>query len=311
MKANLGICLAVMMLVCVIVSPVMARDIEVTGGNIDISKVLLGTGVTTYTYNADPDERISIIEYDIPLNTRVDFTLTYGTGSTVSGWMEYKPATAFGLSNSTVSLDTDYRTENFVDAQVLGYSLTKHIQFESYGVNKSASPVQPGFTLYAQGYGLFSQEIVFFPVNNITANMITGVYITSTQNIDVTVNTNKADKLADFITKSVGQYQADIIGGISQTARDWINFAIGIAYLIYYVVTTLVYWLKFFFYDNLGMTIALYLSISMAYSAATSKSIFRFFGKFFNDQRKLFEFILGMWRFLVELVATFRGIFRI
>jgi uncharacterized membrane protein len=49
----------------------------------------------------------------------------------------------------------------------------------------------------------------------------------------------------------------------------------------------------------------------MAVSICTAKNFWSAFGKFFQYQRKLFDFIMGLWRFLVEIIATFRGIFRI
>jgi hypothetical protein len=294
-----------------LIAPTSAK-IEVTGGNIDISKVLNGNQVTAYNYQADPDERISIIEFDLPINTRIDFTLTYGTGSAVTGYMVYEPWTAVGLSTSTVSLGGDTRTEHFTDAQALGYALIKHVQFQSYAVNKTASPPQPGFALYAQGYGLFSDEIVFYPVDDITSNLITGVSISSTQPIDLTINTNKADKLQDYVTKTVGEYQANVIGDVSNTARDWINFGLSTIGYLMGMGVALFYWLKFFFVDNLMMTVALYMTLTMAFAArASGGNPAKFLRAWFKDQVGLFKFIIGLWQSLANLIGTVRGWFRL
>jgi hypothetical protein len=274
-------------------------------------------GIKNYTFTADPDEAISVIQYSLPLNTRVDFTLTYGLGSTVTGYMEYLEGTpppiwelAFDNSTSTVSLGGMTRTENFPDAQILsGY--VKHIQFSSYGINDSASPPETGFTLYAQGYGIWSDEIVFFPVNNIENNMISRFTFVSTKPIDISIESSKKDILSTTLKKSALQSVADAAGKIGSDAQAFIQLAISISSVLIETLITLLYYLKFFFVDNLGLTVGIYLSLSMAYAAATSKNIFMFFKKFINDQRKLFEFIISLWRVLVEIVATFRGIFRI
>jgi hypothetical protein len=303
--------LPIILCACLLVAPVWA-GIEVTGGNIDIAQTIRDTPEHAYIYNVIPSERIAIVEFDIPINTRVDFTLTYGTGSTVTGYMIYEPVTIAGISSSTVSLGGNTRSENFIDAQALGYALIKHVQFQSYAVNKSASPAQPGFALYAQGYGLFSQEIVFYPVNNITSNLITGISITSTQPFDLTIITNDADRLASFVTKSVAEYQANVIGDVSDTAREWINIALSVLSFIKDVTLALFYWLKFFFVDNLMMTIALYLTITMAFAARASKgNMAKFLRIWFKDQQGLFRFIVEMWRSLVGLISTVRGIFRL
>jgi hypothetical protein len=302
----------IILCVLLLIMPVTARDIEVTGGNIDIKNTLTGDNIVSYNYNANPDERIAIIEFDIPLNTRVDFTLTYGTGVTVDGWMMYTPAAVFGWSFSNVSLGGDTRGEQFVDAQVLGYSLTKHVQFQSYGVNKSASPPMPGFALYAQGYGLFSDEIVFYPVENIESNLITGFSMRSNQPIQLTLITNDADKLSTFVRKSVREYQANVIGDVSNTARDWINFGISIISYVYEIAVSLFYWFKFFFVDNLGMTVALYVSVTMVFAARASKgNMAKFLRTWFKDQIGLFRFILELVHSLVNLIGTVRGWFRL
>jgi hypothetical protein len=292
--------------------PVTARDIEVTGGNIDIKQTLYGTGASNWIYNTNPDERISIVEFDVPINTHVNFVLTYGTGQTVGGWIDYRPAGPVGLSFSNISLGGDTWGESFIDAQVAGYSLTKHVQFQSYGVNKTASPVMPGFTLYAQGYGVFSSEVVFYPVENIESNLITGVNIVSTQPIDITVTTNDAERLSEFVRLSVAEYRSNVIGDVSNTARDWINFGISIISYVYEIAVSLFYWFKFFFVDNLVMTVALYLTVTMAFAARASRgNMAKFLRTWFKDQAGLFRFILELVHSLVNLIGTVRGWFRL
>jgi hypothetical protein len=49
----------------------------------------------------------------------------------------------------------------------------------------------------------------------------------------------------------------------------------------------------------------------MAYSAISTRNIFQFYQKFFRLQRALLDFIVQMWNYLVQIISSFRGIFRI
>jgi hypothetical protein len=307
------VCLSILLAV----APTSAKYV-VTGEYADPSGFpIIQNGVMNYTYTADPDKAISIVQYSLPLNTRVDFTITYGLGNTKTGYMEYMAGTpppiwqlVFDNSTSTVSLGTMTRTENFVDVQEAS-NFVKHIQFSAYGINDSATPPESGFTLYQQGYGLWSSEIVFTPIPDIQNNMISRIEITSTKPIDIVITVSKRSALAQTLEKSISQFVADSVGKMGSDALAFVNFAISIAGTILSLCIAVLYWIKFLFWDNLGLTIGIYLSISMAYAAATSKDIFMFFKKFFNDQKKFYDFMIGLWRVLIEILATFRGIFRI
>lgn len=295
--SKLGICLAVMMVMCMIASPVSAASYTLTGvpilykDKIDVNY----QGVSEVTHDAsETGRKIALIQFTIPSESTVSFTLYYGNDSTVSGSSENHHVDLTRTS-STVTLGGDSMTYTYIDTQPF-------YDFNLAGYARDAdNSSRNGFLIYSLNYGALDNNLAaFYEVANPGQNTIYKITATGTKNFDMYItDANPADVSAGA-SKSI----VDVIA-------DWINFAIGIAFLVYDVVTGLFYWLKFFFVDNLGMTIALYLSISMAYSASTSKNIFQFFKKFFSDQRKLFEFILGLWRLLVEVVATFRGIFRI
>jgi hypothetical protein len=265
----------------------------------------------SFSFTADPDEAISVVEYDIPIGSRTDFILTYGTGSTVSGWMSYYAGSFIGNSTSTVSLDSMTRSENFFDAQVLGYALIRHVQFSAYGINTSTSPPETGFTLYAQGYGLWSNEIVFFPVENIENNLITSITITSDRPITISIEKSKRTILQTTLRQGAAEYISGVGSGIVDSVRDWLSLAASIGPVILEVVIQLFYWVKFLFWDNLLMTIAIYIGITGAVSFNQSKDIFQAIKKFINYQKSLFLFVLSLWQVLIDLIDRFRNIFRL
>jgi hypothetical protein len=99
---------------------------------------------------------------------------------------------------------------------------------------------------------------------------------------------------------------------ILDVAWDWINYAIAIAVFVYGFVVAIFVWIKFLFIDNLLLVVALWISVTMAYSAITSKgNIFNFYKKFFKYQKALLNFIVDLWNYLVQIISAFRGIFRL
>jgi hypothetical protein len=256
---------------------------------------LRGEEVTTYTHDASTEGmKIAQVYFTVPTDSQVDFTLYYGTGSTVSGSMENHhlnplqtstTVTLGGNSSEYSYFDVNY----FYDIDLAGYARE---------VNNTENA---GFIVSSDSYGMMDNDLAaFYPVDNIQRNLIYKIVATGTK---------------PFTLEIIDQEPADLQSGVSQTPLGqitaWVNFALGLGSMLIGIVSGLFAWLKFFFIDNLLMTVSLYLAITMAYAAATSKNIFRFFGKFFNDQRKLFEFILGLWRVLIEIISSFRGIFRI
>lgn len=302
----------VLCILLLLVAPVAAR-IDVTGPQKnDITHTVYGEQTTTFDFIADPDERIAAISYGLPLDTRVDFTITYGTGSTVTGYMEYTPYLVALQSRSTVSLGGDTRTETFVDAQAAGYSLIQHVQISGHAINSSDSPPHPGFALYAQGYGLWSDEIVFYPVDDLQQNLMTRIQFTSNAPVDVAVALMPESVLSEHVSKSISQNIADSLGEASGTVREWLDIGLSVISILKDFVISTIYWLKFFFVDNLLMTVALYISITMAFAARASRgNIAKFLRTWFKDQVGLFKFIISLWQSLADLIGTVRGWFRL
>jgi len=296
MKGAIAVLLAIVLVGGMIVSPVCAVyeiTAEPHGGSINAAQ----GKVYNLSIDVSPvGDAIQRIHVHVGTGTSVVFTLWYGNGSTVSGTMKYSN-NGFLNQHSEVSIDSDVQSIDYIGLQEIG-----RIDIVGYARNWTTSTeYDTGFIVYDSVAGISDRRnMAYFPVSSLEDNVIYKFEITSSNPVAVAWYTNtRANVAKAAVTTPL------------QAVNEWVNFAISIAKDVYYLVTTLFYWIKFFFFDNLGMTVALYLSISMAYAAATSKNIFKFFGKFFNDQRKLFEFIIQLWRSLIEIVASFRGIFRI
>ena len=275
--------------------PVSAEYV-VTGGG------LVGTGtaypgVSVFQFTATPGQSIQRIEYDLPIDTTVNITLYYGTGSVVTGYAVYSSYLPAAVSTSKVQLGPDENTysEQFIDAQAAGYSLIKHVQWNGYAINRSVSGTETmGFTLQDPYYGMISNELVYLEIPDLKNNLVYGVSITSSQPIDLWVFTAETTYLKEIVAKTY----IDTLFGFGQGILD-------IAYTIKDVTYAIFYWLKFIFYDNLVLTMALYFSVTMAWSAISSKgNIFKFYQKFFRLQKTMIEFILLTFNTIVQIFGT-------
>jgi len=121
---------------------------------------------------------------------------------------------------------------------------------------------------------------------------------------------------ADISYAPSSDVAASVNKGPIETALDFINFGIGIAATLLGFVLMIFGIIKFFFIDNLLLTLALYISVTMAYSAVSSVGskgfdIWKFYKKFFGLQRSLMNFMVELWNYLIQIISSFRGIFRI
>lgn len=234
----------------VLISPVSAA-LVVTGANIDYPSQTIDSGTTNiYSYTTDPDESISILEFQVPLGSTTNFTLHYGNGYSVDGWIVYSSAGLF-RSYSEVALGGNVYSETFTDTYV-STAIGKKVQFSSYAKNTSASPNITGFAIYAQGYGLYSDEIAFYPVDKLPQNMISQVDYHSDQGIILKTYTEKSDTLAQHISSSVGE-------NVNQGSNNALTVILENINSFISVIVTCIYWAKYILIDNIVPIFSLYL----------------------------------------------------
>jgi hypothetical protein len=294
--------LAFVLVLGMIVSPVCAittfEQLEAILGSHVVPVDVYGS----FIYDGSTDgDAIYRVQFSVPRDSYVNFTLYYGTASSVTGSASSIPTGGLNIleTTSTVELDGVSKSYTFFDTDPLyDYDIT------GYATNGTDFV---GFAVYSRDYGapvLGNDLIVGYIVPDITHNLIYKIEFSSPRPFSLTYTSAKKEDIVKRIT--VGTET-----GLLDEIKKIVDLAWMIWEVLYTVVTELFYFIKFFFWDNLGMTVALYLSISMAYAANTSKDVFKFFGKFLNDQKKMFEFMLSLWTTLVTIIATFRGIFRI
>lgn len=295
------ILLAFLILAGVFVSPVLATSYTLTGYQefnvLDVQKDEF-TNVQSITFDKSAEDKaITLIHFKVPQDHQVDFTIYYGTGTTVTGsatnvWnISFIPVTT---TTSTITFDGVTKSYSYFDTNP-----SWDYYLSGYARNNEDNTT--GLIVYNAGYGSFDNELaVFKSVPNLGTNLIYRVDLSSDIPFDVDISYGSKSQVAQSVSK-------DIIG----VAGDWVSFALAIAGSVLAAVLMIFGLLKFFFIDNLLLVVALWISVSMAYSATTSRDIFSFYKKFFKLQRSLLDFIVGLWNTVVQIISSFRGIFRI
>lgn len=283
------ILLSLIVVALVLVSPVSAA-LVVTGANIDYPSQTLDSGTTNiYSYTTDPDESISLLEFQVPLGSATNFTLHYGNGQSIEGWIVYTSSTGLFQSYSEVAIGGNVYSETFTDTYI-STAIGKKVQFSSYAKNTSVDPAQTGFAIYAQGYGLYSGEIAFYPVNNLPSNMISQVDYQSNQGITLKTYTEKSNTLAQHISSSVGE-------NVNQGSNNVLTVALNSINDFITFIVTMLYWAKFLLIDNIVPIFALYLFGGL--TACAAKQAVRRHPDFFEMIKDFASLQVGFFKSII------------
>jgi len=298
---HIFVLLAVLVLLGVIVSPVCAASYTLTGYQefnvLDVQKADF-VNIQNLTFDkSTEDKAITLIHFKVPQDHQVDFTIYYGTGTTVTGYAKNEgnftlwPVTT---TTSTVNFNGETKQYSYFDANP---------QWDYYlsGYARNNTDNATGLIVYNAGYGSYDNELaVFKPVSNLAVNLIYRVDLASDTFFDADISYGSKSDVAASVSKSI----LDI-------AWEWINFGIAISAQVMGFAGMLFGIIKFFFIDNLLLSIALYISVSMAYSAITSRDVFGFYKNFIRFQRAMLDFIMQLWNYLVQIISAIRGMFRL
>jgi len=296
-----AILLVFLVLLGMIVSPVCAAEYTLTGYQeynvFDVKKDLFDNIYNLTFDKSNEDQAITLIHFKAPMDHTVDFTIWYGAGNSVSGSV----STAWNTSLLPLHTTTSSITFN---GETKEYSyLDTNPEFDYYlsGYARSNENNETGLIVYNAGYGGFDNDLaVFMPVSNLPANLIYKVELFCDAPFDADVSYGTSSDVASSVSKDV-----------FQVALEWVNLALALGGTLLGFVLMLIGLIKFFFVDNLLLVIALWLGVTMAYSAISTRNIFQFYTKFFRYQRTLLDFIVQLWNYLIQIISSFRGIFRI
>lgn len=297
MKPHIFILLAFLVLGGMIVSPVMANRIVTTGYFPHVISEYESEGITNLVYTINSTRAISNVHFRAPKGTVLNYTIGYGAGQTMDGYLSYLPGGVdvfgFGEGITTINIGSDTDSRSFVDTgllrkwEIVGYAREEH---------DNATVISTGYAIYdlslgLGNVGLESNFIAYQPVDYVQP--IDSITFTSNQPVWVLIET--ADR-------------EEIQSGISTTGFDvvnsWLKFALFITGSVFAFASGVFWLIKFLFIDNLLLIIALWISVSMAYSATSSRDVFQFYRKFFKFQKALLDLITSLWEVLVRVIGA-------
>ena len=295
--------LALLLLAGMIVFPVCALGYQITaeplGGTMNL---VLGRPTNLSIDVSQKGDAIQRITIDIPTGTALNFTLWYGSGSTVSGWLEYRNSTdcedliffydAF-CQYSAVSIGGDDQGYTYRGIEEMG-----RIDIIGYARNYITDTNYTSGIMVYDALRISTEYMSYYPVSGSSPIAIYKFAYTSTKPVVVNYYTNTRANVEKAARTT-----------LFEAGNEWIALALKYAGSTVAFIAGLFWILKFFFIDNLLLIIALWISVSMAYSAITSPNIWGFYKKFFRTQKALLDFILSLWTTLWSILNYLVQIF--
>lgn len=297
-----AILLALVIVLGVIVSPVSAITTWEQLDAILNSNVVTVNNIYDYTYDASVDgDAIYRVQFTVPRDAYINFTLYYGTSSSVTGSAQSTPTGGLNplITTSYVELDGVTKSYTFWDVDpVYDYDIAG---YASNGTD------MVGFAVYSRDYNsaiLGNDLIVGYLVPDITHNLIYKIHFTGNKPFSLTYTSAPNKNIVDRINTGTAT-------GLLNEFKKITDLAWAIWETLFLVVTETFYWLKFLFWDNIVLTVALYIGLTGAVAFNQSKDVFAAIKKFFVYQKSIFHFILGLWNTLIDIISKFRDIFRL
>ena len=237
--------LAILVLSCMIVSPVFALGYEITAEPLGGVLHLVPGRLTNLSVDVSPEgNAIQRITIDIPTGTTLNFTLWYGAGDTVSGWMAYTND-GFMTQYSEVAIGGDIQGYSYWGIQEMG-----RVDIIGYARNYTTETEYTTGIMVYDALRISTKYMAYHPVSDLSNNVIYKFEYTSTQPVIVLYYTNTRENVGKAATTTM-----------FEAVNEWVAYALLIGSFVFGLVVALFSWLKFFFIDNLLMTISLYLSL--------------------------------------------------
>ena len=249
--------------------------------------------VTSITFDTSKEGKaINNIDIKVPAGEHINFTLYYGDSHTVTGSAQASTRDLWGYTTIWLTFDGTTRSYKYWDVDP-----ATDTTFSGYARERSTN--NTGFVYYHSTYGILDDDLLIFKeVDPLSTNLIHKIVITSSAPTSVKIWYAPMGTVAGVAAKSWW----DMI-------NDLMNWATTVFDMVLNLAITLVKWIKFLFIDNLGLIVALYLSITLAMAMNGTGDFFARLRRWVRYQKALYEFIVSMYHRLVDLVATFRSIF--
>ena len=232
-----------------------------------------------YDYTAPSGYCVWAINFDIPDDSTGTITMTQANGQTVTATWE-RGGLPMSHVSSTIGSDSG-SFDLFPVVPLYGSIWNGENTTKARQLKMGTGLVQGGWSRVIQ--------------TTIDPAVITSYYISSTKPITATQDL----MVTTSAVKALGSTDSD---------TDLVALLKALIPMAVMVFMSLLWWLKFLFIDNLILVVALYLTGSMAYSILTSRSIFKFYERWFKQQKALFEFISNGFNTTLQIITQIAAI---
>lgn len=204
---------------------------------------------------------------DIPMDSSGTFSVTLGNNDILSGSWSYSPSWYGAAKDLSVTFD---------------------------GITESDTYVFPRNTRITIGMGAGDRKNITLNADSISIDTvggapIIGYIVSSEQTIGIDYN------LMDYTV--AGKYVNTVDTDFLERLRGWLES-------FWYIFAGGIFWADFLFVKN-GLTIiCLYLVMTAAVAYNQSRDIFHAHKKWISQQRAIFEFIIGVFKTILDIAAT-------
>jgi len=234
-----------------------------------------------YDYTAPSGYCVWAINFDIPDDSTGTITMTQANGQTVTATWE-RGGLPMSHVSSTIGSDSG-SFDLFPVVPLYGSIWNGENTTYSRQLKMGTGLVQGGWSRVIQ--------------TTIDPAVITSYYISSTKPITATQDLMVTSSAVKALSATDPSSDTDLVALL----RAAIPMLLG-------VFMALLWWLKFLFVDNLILVVALYLTGSMAYTILTSRNIFKFYERWFKQQKALFEFISNGFNTTLQIITQVAAI---
>jgi hypothetical protein len=253
----------------------------------------------TETVTAPDNQVIWAVNMEVPHGTTGSFTATLTNSDTVDGSFSYTAdyLLAIPLTTADVTLGGNNSVGHY---EITGLTTPPlYMQLWHADTGNYTRQLKLGYGQSKPWWNdVLAEDVDRYPVKSFS--------FTADQDVVLDYEyLNYDDAMSQLAVSSAGASWVDQINKVMVFAITVFTSAIDFA-------KNLLHWLKFFFIDNGFLIIVLYIAVTMAFAARKARGrIDVFFKTFFSDQKKLFSFIMELWRMLIETIGTIRGWFRL
>lgn len=247
------------------------------------------------SFTAPEGQAIFYIDVSAPMGSTGTISFTQETGEITSGsWSYQEISEIVGTGGEvTVSISGNSSTYSYYPFPPGNINIKMQItrQYSAYTDNV--------LRLSAAKSSLQDANAIVIS-NSIRPSPVMSYRVISDSDVSVTENLIEYNTAVQAAAPTLNQNENN----------SWITYILSLVTMFVGFVIELVFWLKFFFIDNLLLIVALYIGMTGAMAFGKTKDVFKALKQFFNYQKKLFEFIISMWNVLIQVASYIRGLFK-